>query len=217
VPGKRGALYEGKLENAVEEPTEFHLVQRAQEGDEGAFEEIVRLFSPRIFRVVGKFFRDRSQVEDIAQEVFLKAFTQLKNYEGRGSFEGWLTRIATNLCLNELRTRKRHPESLVSELSDEEGGWLEEQYSGISTEASPERALIVSDLAEKLLGSLSADDRVALTMIDGEGMSIKEVADITGWSLSKVKVQAFRARRKLRKLVEKLNAGRAVTSKPVRS
>jgi len=167
--------------------------------------------------VVGRFFRDRSQVEDLAQEVFLKAFTQLKNYEGRGSFEGWLTRIATNLCLNELRTRKRHPESLVSELSDEEGGWLEEQYSGISTEASPERALIVSDLAEKLLGSLSADDRVALTMIDGEGMSIKEVADITGWSLSKVKVQAFRARRKLRKLVEKLNAGRAVNSKPVRS
>jgi RNA polymerase sigma-70 factor (ECF subfamily) len=181
------------------------LVSEARRGDEAAFEEIVRRYSPRVFQVTGRFFRNRSQVEDLAQEVFLKAYSQLSNYEGRGSFEGWLTRIATNTCLNELRTRKRHPESLVSELTDEEGSWLEEQLGGISTESSPERNVIIADLADKLLGRLSPDDRVVLTLMDGEGLSVKEVAEATGWSQSKIKVQAFRARRRMRKIVEEMS------------
>jgi RNA polymerase sigma-70 factor (ECF subfamily) len=181
------------------------LVSEARRGDEAAFEEIVRRYSPRVFQVTGRFFRNRSQVEDLAQEVFLKAYSQLSNYEGRGSFEGWLTRIATNTCLNELRTRKRHPESLVSELTDEEGSWLEEQVGGISHESSPERNVIIADLADKLLGRLSPDDRVVLTLMDGEGLSVKEVAETTGWSQSKIKVQAFRARRRMRKIVEEMS------------
>jgi RNA polymerase sigma-70 factor (ECF subfamily) len=181
------------------------LVSEARRGDEAAFEEIVRRYSPRVFQVTGRFFRNRSQVEDLAQEVFLKAYSQLSNYEGRGSFEGWLTRIATNTCLNELRTRKRHPESLVSELTDEEGSWLEEQLGGISTESSPERNVIIADLADKLLGRLSPDDRIVLTLMDGEGLSVKEVAEATGWSQSKIKVQAFRARRRIRKIVEEMS------------
>jgi RNA polymerase sigma-70 factor (ECF subfamily) len=181
------------------------LVSEARRGDEAAFEEIVRRYSPRVFQVTGRFFRNRSQVEDLAQEVFLKAYSQLSNYEGRGSFEGWLTRIATNTCLNELRTRKRHPESLVSELTDEEGSWLEEQLGGVSTESSPERNVIIADLADKLLGRLSPDDRVVLTLMDGEGLSVKEVAEATGWSQSKIKVQAFRARRRMRKIVEEMS------------
>jgi RNA polymerase sigma-70 factor (ECF subfamily) len=181
------------------------LVSEARRGDEAAFEEIVRRYSPRVFQVTGRFFRNRSQVEDLAQEVFLKAYSQLSNYEGRGSFEGWLTRIATNTCLNELRTRKRHPESLVSELTDEEGSWLEEQLGGISTESSPERNAIIADLADKLLGRLSPDDRIVLTLMDGEGLSVKEVAEATGWSQSKIKVQAFRARRRMRKIVEEMS------------
>lgn len=181
------------------------MVSEARRGDEAAFEEIVRRYSPRVFQVTGRFFRNRSQVEDLAQEVFLKAYSQLSNYEGRGSFEGWLTRIATNTCLNELRTRKRHPESLVSELTDEEGSWLEEQLGGVSTESSPERNVIIADLADKLLGRLSPDDRVVLTLMDGEGLSVKEVAEATGWSQSKIKVQAFRARRRMRKIVEEMS------------
>jgi len=181
-------------------------VSQAREGEDTAFEEIVRRHSGRVFRVISRFFRSQSQIEDMAQEVFLKAYTQLASYESRGSFEGWLTRIATNTCLNELRSQKRHPESLVSDLSEDESSWLDNLPSRVSAGSSPERNVIVADLAEKLLCQLSADDRLVLTLVDGEELSIKEVAEMTGWSQAKVKVQAFRARRRMRKLLEKILA-----------
>jgi RNA polymerase sigma-70 factor (ECF subfamily) len=142
-------------------------------------------------------------VEDAAQEVFLKAFTQLGSFEGRGSMEGWLTRIATNTCLNILRGSKRRPEFTVSDLSDDESGWLDQQLIDETT-GSVENNIVAADLADRLLGTLSPEDQQALLMIDGENASIKEVAEATGWSESKVKVRAFRARRKVRETMEKL-------------
>ena len=148
-------------------------------------------------------------VEEAAQEVFLKAFTQLDSYEGRGSMEGWLTRIATNTCLNMIRGAKRRPELTVSELSHDEDEWLDEKLMNVTDEKhrSVEQDLIAADLADRVLGVLSPEDRLALTMIDGDDASIKEVADITGWSESKVKVRAFRARRRVRETMEKLLTG----------
>jgi RNA polymerase sigma-70 factor, ECF subfamily len=156
-----------------------------------------------VFSVASRFFRERSQVEDAAQEVFLKAFTQLGSFEGRGSMEGWLTRIATNTCLNILRGSKRRPELTVSDLSDDESGWLDQQLTDHST-GSVENNIVAADLADRLLGTLSPEDQQALLMIDGENASVKEVAEATGWSESKVKVRAFRARRKVRETMEKL-------------
>ncbi|MEK6287027.1 MAG: sigma-70 family RNA polymerase sigma factor [Acidobacteriota bacterium] len=178
----------------------------AREGDESAFEEIVRRHSPRVFSIASKFFRQRAQVEDAAQEALLKAYTQLSSYEGRGSFEGWLTRITTNQCINMLRSAQRRPESMVSELTDHEGAWLENQMAGLSVERhkSSERGLVASDLAEKVLSELPPGDRLVLMSIDGEKLSVNEVAEMTGLSKSNVKVKAFRARRKMRKAVEKL-------------
>jgi RNA polymerase sigma-70 factor (ECF subfamily) len=149
-------------------------------------------------------------VEEAAQEVFLKAFTQLDSYEGRGSMEGWLTRIATNTCLNILRGAKRRPEQTVSELTDNENEWLEEKLMNVASEQhrSVEQNLIAADLADRVLGVLSPEDRLALTMIDGDDASIKEVAELTGWSESKVKVRAFRARRRVRETMEKLLSGK---------
>lgn len=178
-------------------------MSQAREGDDSAFEEIVRRHSARVFHVISRFFRSRSQVEDMAQEVFLKAYTELSSYEGRGSFEGWLSRIATNTCLNELRSRKRHPESLVSDLTEDENSWLENLPAAVSVE-SPERNVIIADLTEKVLSKLSPDDRVVLTLMDGEDLSVKEVAELTGWSQANIKVKAFRARRRMRKLLEDL-------------
>jgi RNA polymerase sigma-70 factor (ECF subfamily) len=149
-------------------------------------------------------------VEEAAQEVFLKAFTQLGSYEGRGSMEGWLTKITTNTCLNMLRGAKRRPEQAVSELTENENEWLDQKLSTIANERhrSAERDLIAADLADRLLGVLSPEDRLALTMIDGDEATIKEVAELTGWSESKVKVRAFRARRRVREAMEKLLGGK---------
>jgi len=119
-----------------------------------------------VFSTASRFFRQRSLVEEAAQEVFLKAFTQLGSFEGRGSLEGWLTRIATNTCLNMLRGAKRRPELTVSDLSEEEDQWLERQVSTVE-QPSVERNLVASDLADRLLSVLSPEDQQALLMIDG--------------------------------------------------
>ena len=181
------------------------MARQAQDGDESAFAEIVRRYSPRVFSVASRFFRQRSLVEEAAQEIFLKAYTQLGSFEGRGSLEGWLTRIATNTCLNMVRSSKRRPELTVSDLTDDEEGWLNQQSAGDGREqASVENSLVAADLADRLLAVLPPEDQQALLMIDGEDASIKEVAEATGWSESKVKVRAFRARKKLREAMEKL-------------
>lgn len=161
-----------------------------------------------------RFFRDRGHAEEAAQETFLKAFAQLKSFAGRGSMEGWLTRIATNTCLNMIRGTNRRPELLAADLSDDETDWLEAVSD--SSRAQPpdaEQKVIAADLAERLLETLAPEDRLALTMLDGEGASVNEVAEVTGWSESKVKVRAFRARKKAREALERL-VGRRQSEPP---
>ena len=197
---------ERRLAQELEQAHDTELARLARAGDESAFAEIVRRHSPRVFRTAGKFFRRREQVEEAAQEVFLKVFTQLDAYEGRGSFEGWLTRIATNTCLNLLRSAKRRPELTASDLSVDEGAWLDNQMAGAAAERqqSAERGMVAADLAERVLDTMSEDDRLVLMMMDGEEASVKEVAEATGWTESNVKVKAMRARRRMREAVEKL-------------
>ncbi|HLE63888.1 MAG TPA: sigma-70 family RNA polymerase sigma factor [Pyrinomonadaceae bacterium] len=184
----------------------MELAQLARDGDESAFAEIMRRYSPRVFRVASRFFRQRSIVEEAAQEVFLKAFTELASFEGRGSMEGWLTRITTNTSLNMLRSAKRRPELTVSDLSEEQNTWVENKLADFATRRheSNERSLVAADLAGRVMETLSPEDQLVLTMMDGEDATVKEVVAATGWSESKVKVQVFRARRRMRAAVEKL-------------
>jgi len=197
------------LSGQHEQASDLELARRARGGDESAFAEIVRRYSPRVFRVASRFFRRREQVEEAAQEVFLKAFTELDSYEGRGSLEGWLTRITTRTCLNLLRSMKRRPELVISELAENESTWLDAHLAGAATERheAAERSLVAADLADRVLATMSPDDRLVLTLIDGVEASVKEAAEVTGWSEAKVKVQAFRARRRMREALEKLLAG----------
>jgi len=186
----------------------------ARDGDESAFAEILRRYSPRVFRVASRFFRQRSLVEEAAQEVFLKVFSELGSFEGRGSLEGWLTRIATNTCLNLVRSSKRRPELIVSDLTEDESSWLENKLAATASERhhATERSLVAADLAGRVLQTMAPDDQLVLTMIDGEDASVKDVAATTGWSESKVKVQAFRARRRMREAVEKLLRRKTTTA-----
>src|SRR5205809_4447115 len=108
------------MSNGYKQASDLELARLARAEDESAFAEIVRRYSPRVFHVAHRFFRDHSQAEEAAQETFLKAFAQLKSFAGRGSMEGWLTRIATNTCLNILRAAKRKPEVVNADLSDDE-------------------------------------------------------------------------------------------------
>lgn len=103
-----------------------------------------------------------------------------------------------------VRGAKRRPEFTVSDLTDDEQSWLDHQSAGDGEAPSVENELVATDLADRVLSVLSPEDQQALLMIDGEDASIKEVAEATGWSESKVKVRAFRARKKVREAMEKL-------------
>ena len=197
------------MDDGQKQLSDIELAKNASKGDESAFAEIVRRYSPRVFGFASRFFRQRGLVEEAAQEVFLKAFTQLKNYEGRGSLEGWLTRITTTTCINLLRSSKHERELTISDLGEDEANWLENQSSSASVEKhqSDEEKTIAADLVNRVLETLPPDDRLVLMLVDVEGGSIREVAEVTGWSESKVKVQTFRARRKMREAVEKLLDG----------
>src|SRR5688572_30535435 len=196
------------LSQSHEQASDLDLARFAREGDESAFEEIMRRYSPRVFQFASRFFRQRSLVEEAAQEAFLKAFTELGKLEGRGSMEGWLTRITTNTCLNILRSSKRRPELTVSDLTEEQSTWVENKMADVATERhqASERSEVAADLAARVLETLSPDDQLLLTTMDGEDASVKEMMELTGWSESKVKVTAFRARRRMREAVEKLLA-----------
>jgi len=194
------------LTDPLEQASDLELAKLAQETDETAFAEIMRRYSPRVFQVASRFFRERTQVEDASQEILLRAYTHLADYEGRGSLEGWLTRIATTTCLNLLRNSQRRPESELAEMPAAEAEWLDNRLAGMSAERhrSAEKSREAADLADRVLGTLSPDDRLVLMLVDADEMPIKDVASATGWSESKVKVQAFRARRRMREAVEKL-------------
>lgn len=186
--------------------SDAELAKFSTNGDEEAFAEIVRRYSPRVFNYSARFFRRYSLIEEAAQEVFLKAFTQLKNYEGRGSLEGWLTRITVTTCINILRASKPQNELTLAELTDDETAWLEEKLMNAtsSEHQTPEDKLIASDLVNRVLDTLLPEDALILQMLDGEGASVRETAEVMGWSESKVKTKAFRARRKMREAVQKL-------------
>lgn len=182
------------------------LARAAAGGDETAFGEIVRRYGPRVFSFSSRFFRRYDLVEEAAQEVFLKAFTQLKNFEGRGSLEGWLTRITVTTCINIIRSTKPLKELAAADLTEDEAAWVENRLADVSAHnyRDEEDKLVAADLVGRVFETLPPEDTLLLQMLEGEGASIREAAAVTGWTESKVKIKAFRARKRMREAVEKL-------------
>ena len=176
------------------------LVAATLAGDDAAFEIIFDRYKRLVAHLAGGFFYNRSEVEEIVQQSFTKIYFSLKTFQGgrENSFSAWVSRIAVNQCYDELRRRKRQPENLAADLSDEENARLENLFADVAANDA-ESSLINRDLAEKILAKLDAPDRLALTLHYAEEMSVGEVARLVGWSESNVKVRLFRARNFLRK------------------
>ena len=203
------------VEVAEAEPAEVHpkgaadeddVIKRSLAGDHLAFETLVRRHSPRVFNIIGSFFRRRDMVEDIAQEVFAKAYFSLASFTLGRSFEAWVAKIAVNACYDHLRSQRRRIEYQMPRTTEQEDEWFELQMLDVARDrhASAERQRDASEVAERLLAKLTPEDRVVLVLIDRDGFSIKEVAEMTGWGESKIKVRAFRARRHLRGAMKRL-------------
>jgi RNA polymerase sigma-70 factor (ECF subfamily) len=185
------------------EKSDAQLVGLVLAGDETAFENIFDRYKRLVASVAARYFRRPEQIEEIIQISFTKVYLELANFNGRHDFSmaSWIGRIAANACLDILRSQKRKPENLHCELSDAETESL--FLCAENNDKTAESAHIQRDLAEKLLASLPAEDRAIMQMLEVEEMSVKEVADVTGWSKSKVKIRAFRSRNALRKILKK--------------
>ena len=183
--------------------TDDALVAAACAGDEAAFEQLFERHRRQVARTAGRFFSQRDQIEEIIQDSFTKAYFALSTYHGthEASFRAWLTQITVNTCYDQLRRARRRPEHAVEEFDDNEAHKFAGQLRAAASDV--ESALVSRDLAVKLLARLSPDDRLVLTLLDVEGFSVAEIAELTKWSVSKVKVRAHRARAHLRRVVKR--------------
>lgn len=178
-------------------------LERVRHRDQTAARELVEHLYPMVIRIVRSHLPRRVAEEDLAQEVFLKMFTRMEQYQGAVPFPHWVSRIAVTTCIDQLRAQKRRPEFRWADLSENEAEVLDAVLTD-ENETGPGDALATRELVHKLLGQLNPDDRLVINLLDLEQKSVAEISQLTGWNQSLIKVRAFRARRKLKKLFEEL-------------
>jgi RNA polymerase sigma-70 factor, ECF subfamily len=180
---------------------ENELVRRAQAGEVAAYEELVRTHQQRVFAVVGGILRRREDVEDVAQQVFIKAYFSLKRFDLRSAFGTWLYKIAVNECWDFLRKKRVRPLVREADLSEEQLHQLEaitEQVGGAhKPQEDAGRRAEHRDLLDRLLAELVEKDRLMLVMKEVEGFSVEEIGELLGLNVNTVKVRLFRARGRL--------------------
>ena len=178
-------------------------LDRVRQRDQTAARELVDHLYPLVIRIVRSHLPRRVAEEDLAQDIFLKMFTRLEQYQGSVPFPHWVSRIAVTTCIDQLRAQKRRPEFRWADLSENEAEVLDTVTADESSVA-PAQAVAARELVHRLLGQLKPDDRLVIQLLDLEQKSIAEISGLTGWNQSLVKVRAFRARRKLQKLFAEL-------------
>jgi RNA polymerase sigma-70 factor (ECF subfamily) len=186
---------------------ELEWIKRAQKGDGEVFGLLVERYERRVFSLVYRMVRRREDVEDLAQEIFIKAFRSLRSYNFQASFVTWLSRVAVNHCYDYLRRLRASPVTYYSQMTEEGERNLEARVE--STEEGglnqAERTAL-RDLVGKLLDRAPASDRLILTLKELEGYSVEEISDLLSLKPSTVKVRLHRARKRI---LEDLQEGRA--------
>jgi RNA polymerase sigma-70 factor, ECF subfamily len=179
------------------------LVRRAQQEDQEAFEELVRRHQHRVFAVAGGILRRREDVEDIAQQVFVKAYFSLKRFDQRAAFSTWLYKITVNECWDLLRKKKVRPLVYESDLSEEQARQVTsaEEKDGGGPDISDR--LVARERVERLLDGLDERDRLMLILKEVEGFAVEEIAQVLDLNANTVKVRLFRARRRIVNKVRK--------------
>ena len=176
-----------------------------RERDEAAARRLIAALYPEVIAIIRRRLPRRVAEEDLAQEVFARLFERLGNYDGRAPLTHWVARMTLNICIDHLRAEKRRPELRWADLTETEADAL----SATLADAGPAPDAWASrQLAMKLLGTLAPEDRLVVTMMDLEGHSAAEVSEQTGWREGAIRIRAFRARRRLRKELLKLEKRR---------
>jgi len=188
------------------------LVRRAQANDKEAYEELIQRHQQRVFAVAAGILRRHEDIEDIAQQVFVKAYFSLKRFDGRAAFSTWLYRITLNECWDLLRKKKVRPLLYESDLSEEQAKRVADSESD---GAGPDirQRLENQQRVEHLLEGLEERDKLMLILKEVEGFSIEEIAEVLDLNANTVKVRLFRARgRIVRKAGERDRRAKGGTS-----
>jgi len=186
----------------MEQPTDSELIAAVLKGDTASFEPLVKKYLPRVFATARRYARRDSEVEDIVQEVWSKAFLKLSSFRGDAPFEHWLMRLAVRTCYDFLRGHQRNRETTFTELTEPESDWLDHFVT--APDSASDNADAAKQLIQRVLDQLPPPARLVITLLEIEERSVKEIAEITGWSVALVKVRAFRARAEMRKILAKI-------------
>lgn len=184
------------------EPPDADLIAAVLKGDTASFEPLITKYSPRIFATARRYARRESEIEDIVQEVWTKAFQKLGSFRGEAPFEHWLMRLAVRTCYDFLRGHQRNKETPFAELTESETDWLDGFVA--NPDDASEHATAARELIDKILERLSPAARLVITLLEIEERSVKEISKLTGWSVPLVKVRAFRARAEMRKCLTRI-------------
>ncbi len=188
----------GEMTEADDTSTDERLIKAVLSGDDDAFAELIRRHKRKIFSIVAKFARDNDELDDVSQEIFVKVYQGLNKYRGDAPFEHWLSKLAVNACYDMLRKRKRDADTVPFESVE---------FSLSSPDSQDRRSRDAWHLLRRALGRLTPEDRLVITLLNLEEKSVREISDLTGWTEAKVKVRAFRARKKLKEILEDMDEG----------
>lgn len=177
---------------------EVECIRRVQNGDAEAFGALVERYQQRIFSIAFHLVRRRDEVEDLAQEIFLKAFRAIRTYNFQSSFATWLSRIAVNHCYDYLRKLRSSRLSYYSDMAEESARELERKLETPQAGGLDHgEKLSLRDFVDSLLKRAPEDDRVILTLKELEDYSVDEIADLLRLKPSTVKVRLHRARKRM--------------------
>ncbi|HHO70436.1 MAG TPA: RNA polymerase sigma factor RpoE [Halothiobacillus sp.] len=192
----------------AQELTDKVLVQRAQAGEQAAFELLVRKYQHKILRLISRFVRDPDDALDLTQETFIKAYRALDTFRGDSAFYTWLYRIAINTAKNQLSSNGRY--GYIWSLNSSPGFESEEpmpEPEALRDHATPENAVLTDELEaviRKAIAALPEDLRTALTLRELEGLSYEEIAQVMGCPIGTVRSRIFRAREAVDKRLKPL-------------
>ena len=171
---------------------------RGRAGDEKAILELFHYMHPHVAKLVQANLPVRESAEDLVQQVCVKVMSHLDQFSGKVPFLHWVSRIAVNTCLNQIRHEKRRPEVRLADLSEDEAAVVE-HLAASPGELDASDHVASKELVDKLLTTLKPADRLLMRLMYLEGRQVDEIAKLTGWSKSLIKVRAFRARSVLRR------------------
>lgn len=186
-------------------PGDGDIIQRILAGEVNAYELLLVRYREYVFGIVMNHVPE-NDVKEVAHDAFVRAYKSLPTYKYKGAFKNWLSKIAVRTCYDYWRTRYRTHERPLSTLDERQKNWVKRYYANVHT-ASYEKTTSgceARELLEWAMDRLSPEDRMVLELIHIEMIPVKEAAHMLGWSIANVKVRAFRARRKLRKILDTL-------------